>query len=425
VTALVLLLLYVLIPGLQVAVFIDGQPFSELPDTLNFASSITAFHWMLNGVLLSVKLPNLERQLPYDQRTRFHVLGNTGVGIMLLWHIVYKLLWGKQIDLVSWSLLVFIVLMAVAAVIWIPLPGFRSFRQAVRRGLSISLVQSYDWLKKTHNLLFLTLAGLLYIHVWLAELFAQVPWWSVGLYHAVFGAAIILYLGNWLRSRFLPRLALVESTATAGVRRLHFTAHPQLKYRPGQFAFLRFDHPTLRDESHPFSFSSIMGDDQVSFGIRELGDFTRQLAALEPGDTVRINGGFGNFYPRDRETSLVFIASGIGVVPFIGILRDFHRRADTRPIQFHLAVKSEAEIPEFEQLQALIATLPNLNLELLVAERDPRLYSIDYFRVHLPNPLQHHYYLCSSPTVRKIVEGALHKLGVPRSRVRYEGFNLG
>lgn len=415
--------LYVVVPALQVFYFVSGQPFFSTADFIDFIASIVMFHWMMNSVLLSAKIPVLQKKLPYDQRIRWHILGNIGLIGLFLFHVIIKFLAGKLIDPVSWILLVLFGTMTLVSLLWIPLPSVKYLRAWIINGLRFAVFKSYDLLKKVHNLLFLAVAAFTYWHVLWVHVFDQIPSYSILAYNVVFfGAAGVWFIAA-LRGRFLPKVRIESITKQGGIHIIRFQSNRALRYYAGQFAFLTFDHPALKGEHHPFSFLSSPNDRHISFGVKILGDFTSSLNLLKAGDTARINAGFGNFrLYKDKHP--VFIGSGIGAVPFVSLLKDLQAQGDQRKIDFHLAVNSDAEIPDAPALYQLKHDLPNLKLELIVNERDPRLYSYEYFHEQIRHPSRHTYYICSSPGVRKIIVQALKRLGVKSRAIRFESFSF-
>ncbi|MQM29764.1 MAG: ferric reductase, partial [Candidatus Accumulibacter phosphatis] len=92
-------------------------------------------------------------------------------------------------------------------------------------------------------------------------------------------------------------------------------------HRPGQFAFVSFDDS---EGQHPFTIASAdHGDGEISFQIKALGDYTRQLARrLAVGQPVRIEGPYGRFdiARQQRGAQQIWVAGGIGVTPFLAWL---------------------------------------------------------------------------------------------------------
>ena len=415
--------MYLLVPAAQVFWFVSGQPFYSPLDLVDFIASIVMFHWVMNSVLLSAKLPILQKYLPYDQRIRWHILGNVGLILLFLFHVIIKFMGGKLIDPISWILLAAFTIMTIVSFLWIPLPLFKGIRAWILNSVRLAALKSYDILKRIHTILFLAVAAFMYWHILWVRLFDQVPFSSIALYNLVFFSGLGIWILATARRAFLPRVRIESIEEQGGIHVIRFQAKRRLWYKAGQFAFLHFDHPALRNEQHHFSFLSSPYDRHISFGIKILGDFTASLGQLKIGDTARINAGFGNFHLK-KDIHPVFIGSGIGAVPFVSLLKDLHARGDQRKIDFHLAVNSDAEIPDAPALHHLVRSMPNLRLELLVNQRDPRLYSYEYFSSQLKSPQLHSYYICSSPGVRRVVIAALRRLGVKRRAIHFENFSF-
>lgn len=117
----------------------------------------------------------------------------------------------------------------------------------------------------------------------------------------------------------------------------------RMMYQPGTFAFLRT--PTLADHSaelHPFSISGSPVKRDLRFSIRQVGDFTKAVNGLNPGDEVEVFGSFGgftqsHFAPYRR---MVWIGAGIGITPFLGMLEFEQSNDDFRRIWFYYITRT-------------------------------------------------------------------------------------
>ena len=69
----------------------------------------------------------------------------------------------------------------------------------------------------------------------------------------------------------------------------------KLSHYAGQFVFVSFNSTVVNNEPHPFTISSGSGESRLRFSIKNLGDYTKRLHKLRPGDTAIIEGPFGNF----------------------------------------------------------------------------------------------------------------------------------
>lgn len=417
---------YLVLPLAQVVDYVAAQPFSDALDGLNFAASILAYDWLLLTVLVGLKLPWFQATFPYDWRMRVHVVTTVFAAVFLTWHTVYYLvLKAKFIDLVTWSLMGVFVALVALSLLWIPLPGFRTARRTLLDRLGSGVLKSYDWLKGSHKLLFFTLAGLTYLHVLDAKLIGVASPLSSLAFQALFVVTAALFLWTRLRNLTLPSLSVRSLTTEGGIVRLVLGPHPRLKYRSGQFAFLRFPQPGLRGEEHPFSFTSAGHEDEVRFAVRALGDFTSRLSTLQPGDRVRVNGGFGGFHPKPGLQPLALIGSGIGAAPLVSILKDIAHQNHDREVVALLSVTQREELIDADALDELRDVMPNLRLRIFVFEEDGVLYGPEMLRRELGDAGRYRYFLCSSDKVRRIVVGALRNLGVKPKNIHFEAFTLG
>ncbi len=93
---------------------------------------------------------------------------------------------------------------------------------------------------------------------------------------------------------------------------------------PGQFvlvAFFRGPHFHGCGEYHPFTLTAIAPDGSLRLGIKALGDCTRNIQSMEAGVAARVQGGFGDFGSASAGKPALWIAGGIGIAPFVALLR--------------------------------------------------------------------------------------------------------
>lgn len=424
--SVLIFLLYVALPATQAWVYINGQPFLDTYDALNFASSIVAYHWLLANVMLSLKIPVFQNNLPYDLRIRLHIWSTLGLVVFLAWHAIYTIfLKAKVIDVVSWSLLALFSGLVFLSLLWIPVPGVKSLRTKLVGALPFAFVKSYEWLKNSHKALFLFLAALTYIHILQSSILDLVPQVSAWGYQLVFLSAAAMFVWTRVHNLTLPTLEVRSVATEGGIVRLALSGHPRLRYRSGQFAFLRFPHTGLKGEEHPFSFTTAQHEPKVGFAVRALGDFTGKLATLKPGDRVKVNGGFGAFHPAPGSEPLALIGSGIGAVPLLSIVKELCQNEPDREVVCLLSVNSRNELVEPESWSELRTAMPRLKLRVFVYEEDGLLYGPSLLIRELGDASRYRYYLCSSEKVRGIVVKALKALGVRNRNIHFEAFSLG
>jgi predicted ferric reductase len=137
-------------------------------------------------------------------------------------------------------------------------------------------------------------------------------------------------------------------------------------HRPGQFAFVTFDD---KEGAHPFTIASAdQGDRTISFQIKALGDYTRQLGArLQAGQPVRVQGPYGRFDLArcNRRVRQIWIAGGIGVTPFLAWLESLQAKPGQAPdADLHYCTRDRSTDAFVPRLEQLCATLPNVRLHI-------------------------------------------------------------
>jgi predicted ferric reductase len=182
-------------------------------------------------------------------------------------------------------------------------------------------------------------------------------WFLVGI-----GLLGILYrtLLGWL---VVPRLTYtVKEVRQQSPAIIEIVMEPKkkpMRYKPGQFLFINFpDHQGL-EEVHPFSITSAPEDPNLSIGIKALGDYTKVLLGVKPGDKARIEGPFGRTsYVYVPNHSQVWIAGGIGITPFLGMARAL-KADDPYHIDLYYSLVDRNETAFVAELQAIAAAKAN------------------------------------------------------------------
>lgn len=137
-------------------------------------------------------------------------------------------------------------------------------------------------------------------------------------------------------------------------------------HRPGQFAFVTFDP---KEGPHPFTIASAdRGDRTISFQIKALGDYTRNLPdRLQTGQAVKVEGPYGRFdiARRNPQAQQIWIAGGIGVTPFLAWLESLQARPGEAPAaDLHYCTRDREADPFVARLKSLCDALPGIRLHI-------------------------------------------------------------
>jgi len=116
-----------------------------------------------------------------------------------------------------------------------------------------------------------------------------------------------------------------------------------------------------------FTIASAPSENEIHISTR-VGDskFKRTLDALSPGDTIDASGIEGDF-TWDDESSVVFVAGGIGVTPYRSILLERHSQG--KPLNaILLHFNRDEQIPFKEEFEALKELHPELELRYITGQ---------------------------------------------------------
>jgi predicted ferric reductase len=225
---------------------------------------------------------------------------------------------------------------------------------------------------------------------------------------AVYATGIAAYVYGTLLARAVRRIRryeVVHVTAIAGDT-VEIALRPRkrrIAHAAGQFVFVRFHRRGLR-EPHPFTVSSAPTDDLVHLTVRAAGDFTSQLARLEPGDRATVEGGYGRFDFRRGGARQLWIAGGVGVTPFLSWLRDLGD-APAQRIDFHYAVRTRGEALYWNEIQAIAARYDRIEAHLHVSSEQGRLTAEDL------DPRGRSVFLCGPASMVEALRDALKRRG--------------
>lgn len=214
-------------------------------------------------------------------------------------------------------------------------------------------------------------------HAFMVGHYLNVPW-KRGLWLAYLIAWLLVLLYYYvLKPLLLMRkpYEIVKITAERGntwTVSMRPVGHSGLQFMPGQFAWITVRGTPFSKTENPFSISSSAEHpEEISFTIKELGDFTRTVSSLRPGEKAYVDGAYGSFGidRQDHASIFVFIAGGVGITPMMSMLRTLADRNDSRPVQLIYANRDWDGITFREEIEAL---KQRLNLSVFyVLEKPP------------------------------------------------------
>jgi predicted ferric reductase len=295
----------------------------------------------------------------------------------------------------------------------------------------------YEVWRVTHGLLGLAIIGMSLLHIWLAGYYVD----GVvrrGLWVLMTLAFVTMYVHVRL-IRPLQQLRrpwvvdeLEELPGDTWRLTLRADGHDGMRFEPGQFAWLTLARSPLGITEHPFSFaSSAEVTDRLTFGIKELGDFTSTLGSYEPGTRAYLDGPHGAFtYERNEAPGFVFVAGGIGITPVMSMLHTLADRGDRRPVWLFYGNPTWEETAYLDELAELEQRLELTIVHVLNEPHEgwegetgyvtPEL--LDRYLPEGEHRLEH--FVCGPDPMMDAVEQALHDRGIQGEKVNLERFDF-
>jgi predicted ferric reductase len=291
-----------------------------------------------------------------------------------------------------------------------------------------------------HGLLAIAVVSLAMAHIVLAAHYVNTPWKRVlWAGYGLFWIGLLVWI-RLIKPMLLLRRPyavdqVIQERGDAWTLVVKPVGHAGMSFMPGQFAWLTAWKSPFADTEHPFSFSSSASQSEsVAFTIKELGDFTRTIKDLQPGQVVYLDGPFGAF-SVDRHPhaqSYVFVAGGIGITPMMSMLRTLADRGDRRTLLLIYANNTWEDVAFREEIDSL---RQRLDLRVVHVLRDPPegwqgeqgFVSKDLLARHLPPERSRdafEVFICGPKPMMDAVETALVELGVHLGDFHSERFDL-
>lgn len=194
-------------------------------------------------------------------------------------------------------------------------------------------------------------------------------------------------------------------------------------FEPGQFAFVSIDAAGFR-EAHPFTISSGAKEDGLRFTMKVLGDYTRRVRDdLTAGADVAIEGPYGRFNPLSGSGKQVWVAGGIGITPFLSVLRTM-TAGHGKTVRLYYCVRTANEALFLGELEARAADLGGVTIRLFSSEAGARI-DADAIGADLGEALEEwSYYLCGPKPMVAAVSDGLAKRGVSAGHIHNEEFEF-
>ena len=347
-----------------VAAWLQGLPPRKWQDDLSSGLAMCAFAGILAEFVLSGRFRVISSHLGIDTTMRVHQLMARTLTVLVLIHPMlyvtrgpaYPMPWDttRQLSLDLSLIAVLTGLVAWVALLALVLSGIFRNKQG----------GSYETWRASHGLGAAIVALFGTLHTLEAGRYSEHPflrWFWLAMLTVALLALVWIYLLKPLWQTRHPYA--VRSVRKIGDRTWELAIAPvrgeALAFDAGQFVWLNVGHSPFSLHENPFSIASAPSTrDQLSFVIKEVGDFTRSLGNLTPGTPAFVDGPHGNMTLGGRAAAgIALYAGGVGIAPILSILRELRARGDRRPLVLLFGNRVEDQIVYPDELDAMTRDL--------------------------------------------------------------------
>lgn len=203
-------------------------------------------------------------------------------------------------------------------------------------------------------------------------------------------------------------------------------------FQPTQFTFLQVQTPD--DVAvRPMSLATSPTRSHLEYGVRVSNSaFKRTFVALQPGDSVVIQGPLGH-YILDETRPAVLVAGGIGITPLKGMAEYAADQRLSIPIRLVYSNRNAEEIIYRQELETLQRANPELRILWTLTRPEPGTWTGRTGRIAgnggttllaevAADLVQPVYYLCGAPGFIEACLKSLVESGTPEADIKFEVF---
>jgi ferredoxin-NADP reductase len=198
----------------------------------------------------------------------------------------------------------------------------------------------------------------------------------------------------------------------------------QMRAESGQFFRWRFLDRKSWWEAHPFSLSVAPNPRMLRITAMGVGDHSQALRHVRAGTRVMAEGPYGNLTARRRtRRRVLLIAGGVGITPLRAMIEDLPARPGDITVLYRATTEKDLLFrSELEEL----AKARGIDVRYLLGRRDkkPDPLGVRNLRQQVFDLAKRDIYLCGPPGMMNLATRNMRSLGVRRSQIHRERFEL-
>lgn len=225
---------------------------------------------------------------------------------------------------------------------------------------------------------------------------------------------------------------------TPEIKRLQFsiiTPEEGITFKPGQYVQLEIPKYKLSKSPEFRAYSVASGSEdhhhlELIITRMEQGIVSTYVHDyLKPGQELKINGPYGDFYLRDSNLPILLIATGSGIAPIRSLLYEIKGKNIKRDTTLFFGSRTRKDLAFYDELMEMEKQIPNFTFfPTLSRSTDEDKWEGEKGRVtdliekRLQQNTEIEVYICGSPVLVNSCVKKLSEKGTPEECIYYDKF---
>lgn len=156
-----------------------------------------------------------------------------------------------------------------------------------------------------------------------------------------------------------------EALTPTGTLRLSFEVvdDEPFEFDPGRFIGIHTTIAGVGPRRTPYCLISLPNPErtfQLLVRLVPEGPLSRHLGAMRHGDAIAFRGPLGrSMVPKSNDETLILLATGVGIGPFLGLVRLLARQGSTQPVRLYWGLRLAEDICLLDELEELVSSHPD------------------------------------------------------------------
>ncbi|MBI3343184.1 hypothetical protein HY032_03430 [Candidatus Gottesmanbacteria bacterium] len=222
--------------------------------------------------------------------------------------------------------------------------------------------------------------------------------------------------------------SIIRMAGNFYVAKFRLTDSKEIVFAAGQYVIFLIGVPKNRHTLSIASPPSVKNDVEILQSVAPMGEGSKWLLGLKPGDTVQFIGPLGKFIlQKESPRQKVFVATGCGYAPLRSMIHDYLDSGGTAPVRLWWGMRYETDVLWQEELASLAARYPNFHYTVTLSKpaeswTGSRGRVTQHVAGETPELPASEFYLCGSRQMIVDMRELLTQNGVPSGQLYTETF---